>query len=169
MHPFRQALLALLALLLLGTGPALAQATAGAAVDAPSAEALRQPVTNAEIRQWYNDQVAVIPALDEDWRRQGLGAEERARRAHAIRHDARVRARAFMQDKGEVAVLEARDREKYGNPDGPTFEYLVARNREKGLEGDAAYEAIVGSANRTNDAYNRTYGVQRAGVPPPRN
>ena len=132
---------------------------ASAGGETTCADTVRQPRTHAEIRQWYNDQVACIPTLAEQWTAQGLGAEERARRAYDIRHNARLRARAFMRNKDEVKLLQDRDLEKYGNPDGPTFEYLVEKNRNKGLRGDAVYEAIIQSADRTNKAYNRAYGV----------
>lgn len=120
-----------------------------------------QPKSNEEIRQWYSDTVDKIPDLNEQWIAEGVSVEERAKRAHDIRHDARVKAREMMQNKQEVADLQARDAEKYGNPDGPTFEYLVEKNRQKGLEGDAVYEAIIGSANRTNREYNEKYGVKK--------
>lgn len=147
-----------LSVMLMFAGMSAVQAESAAV---PSAAASQQvPQTNAEIRQWYNDQVAVIPALDEKWRQQGLSAEQRARKAQEIRHHARIQAREYMQDKAEVADLQARDKEKYGNPDGPTFEYLVASNLKKGLKGDAVYEDIVGSANRTNAEYNAKFNVQ---------
>ena len=66
-----------------------------------------------------------------------------------------------MQNKQEVIDLQARDQEKYGNPDGPTFDYLVEKNRKKGLEGDAVYEDIIGSSNRTNQEYNEKFGVKK--------
>lgn len=136
-------------------------------VATPQTTAPTQTVkTNEEIRQWYNDQVAVIPALNEQWKKDGLSAEERAKKAHEIRHHARVKAREFMQNKQEVAELQARDQEKYGNPDGPTFEFLVEKNRLKGFQGDAVYEDIIGSSNRTNKEYNEKYGVKKEGQSP---
>jgi len=122
--------------------------------------------SNEEIRQWYNDAVAVIPTLNEQWKKDGLSAEERAKKAQEIRHHARVEARSMMQNKQEVAELQARDQEKYGNPDGPTFEFLVEKNRLKGLQGDAMYEDIVGSSNRTNKEYNEKYGVKKEAQSP---
>lgn len=166
MHTLRRLLLTLAALLLILGGPPLVSAAESAGNIAAGTESVTQPRSNAEIRQWYNDRVAVIPLLDQQWRRQALSAEERARRAYEIRHDARVQARAFMQNKREVADLRARDREKYGNPDGPTFEQLVAQGRAKGLSDDAAYEAIVGSANRTDAGYNRQHRVKPGSSPP---
>ena len=119
-----------------------------------------QPRTNDQIRKWYNEQTATIPVLNAQWTAEGLSAEERARKAHEIRHAARIKAREFMQSKDEVKLLQDRDLQVYGNPDGPTFDQLVAKNQEKGLQGDAVYEAIVGSSNRTNKDYNEKYGVR---------
>lgn len=132
------------------------------ALSLAQADTVAVPRTNAEIRQWYNDQVAPIPTLNEQWLKQGLNAEQRARKAQEIRHHARVQARAYMQDKNEVADLQARDKEKYGNPDGPTFDYLVAANKKKGLTGDAVFEEIIGSSNRTNAEYNAKFNVTPA-------
>lgn len=157
MNMIRQWLrLALFALLAILAAPALHAETAPAS---GSAQTQQVPQTNAEIRQWYNDQVAVIPKLDAGWIEQGLSPERRARQAYDIRHHARIQARAYMQDKQEVAQLQARDQEKYGNPDGPTFDYLVAQNVRKGLQGAAVYEEIIGSSNRTNAEYNARFNV----------
>lgn len=127
----------------------------------PSPSAEKPAKTNEEIRQWYNDTVSKIPALNSQWKKEGLSAEERAKKAHEIRHHARVEARSMMQNKQEVAELQARDKEKYGNPDGPTFEFLVEKNRLKGFQGDDLYEDIIGSSNRTNKEYNEKYGVKK--------
>ncbi|BAP54799.1 hypothetical protein THII_0502 [Thioploca ingrica] len=72
----------------------------------------KQPQTNEEIRQWYNDVVGKIPSLNEKWSSEQVSAEERAKRAHEIRHHARLEARTMMQNKQEVADLQARDQEK---------------------------------------------------------
>ncbi len=112
------------------------------------------PKTNCEIRIWYNYQVIAIPVINQRWIEEGLSLEGRAERAFEIRHNARVDARFMMADKEEVEALRKRDMEKYGNPDGPTFSYLVAKNQENGLEGDAIYEAIIESSSRTSPVYN---------------
>lgn len=149
-----------LALMLMWAG--LMSGAAMAGDDAPTAN---PPRTNAEIRQWYNDQVATIPVLNEQWLKQGLSAEARARKAQEIRHGARIQARAYMQNPDEVADLQKRDMQVYGNPDGPTFEQLVSKNRNRGLQGDAVYEDIVGSSNRTNADYNKRFNVKPQGAP----
>ena len=119
------------------------------------------PQTNAEIRAWYNRQVVIIPALTEQLSREGATAEERAKLAYDIRHRARMYARLLMPDKDEVELLRQRDVKKYGNPDGPTFAYLVEKNQEKGLEGDAVYEAIIESSSRTSAEYNARFGIKQ--------
>ncbi len=118
--------------------------------------------TNEEIRVYYNQVVSTIGPADAQWKRDGLPAEERARRAYAIRHDARLTCRAMMTSAGEVDDLRRRDQEKYGNPDGPTFEQLVESGRKKGADGDALYEGIIASAQRTDEKVNAAFGIDRA-------
>lgn len=131
----------------------------------PAADS-RPPSGNSEIRQWYNEQVAGIEAEDKKWQQQGLSCEQRARRAYEIRHAARLKARQFMQDRDEVALLQARDKAKYGHPDGPTFDYLVEQNRSKGLRGDDIYLAIIGSATTTNADVNKAFARPQPSAPP---
>ncbi len=116
--------------------------------------------TDREIRQMYVCAAASIGEANTAWVAEGIGAEERAQRAFDARHSARLVARAMMEDAGEVAALQARDQEKYGNPDGPTFAWLVAQNEAAGLTGDAVYEAIVESSQRTDPATNRLLGIR---------
>lgn len=61
----------------------------------------------------------------------------------------------MMTDPAEVELLRARDLTAYGNPDGPTFEFLVEKLKEAGLEANAAYEAIVEGSYRTNAGVSR--------------
>lgn len=116
--------------------------------------------TNQEIRVRYNQIVSTIAASNEQWKREGLSAEERARRAYQVRHDARVLSRAMMASRVEVELLEKRDQEKYGHPDGPTFDELVESAKKKGVAGDAIYEQIIESAQRTDAATNAAFGVK---------
>jgi hypothetical protein len=118
--------------------------------------------TNEEIRVYYNQVVATIGPADEQWKREGVPAPERARRAFAIRHDARLTCRAMMTSPSEVEDLRKRDQEKYGNPDGPTFEQLVESGKKKGTAGDALYEGIIASAQRTDEKVNAAFGIHRA-------
>ncbi len=114
--------------------------------------------TDRQVRQLYLERVAEIGPTDQRLRSEGQSASARARAAFQARHDARVTARAMMQDSAAIDALRARDLEKYGTPDGPSLEYLVERARAKGLEGDAVHESIIESAQRTDAATNRSLG-----------
>ena len=64
-----------------------------------------------------------------------------------------------MMDPDAVNLLEARDLQKYGNPDGPTFEQLVDKGLGGGKTLRQVYQDIIGSSTRTNQAYNRRAGL----------
>ncbi len=113
------------------------------------------PQTDCEIRIWYNYQVVAISVINEYWIEQGLSLEERAKAAYEIRHQARINARYMMQDKTAVEMLRKRDKLKYGNPDGPTFDYLLEKNLKKGLAKEKAYESIIQSASKTSTVFNK--------------
>jgi hypothetical protein len=112
------------------------------------------PKTNCEIRLWYNFQIVAVGVINEKWKQDGVDLETRAHRAYELRHEARVNARFMMQNKEEVAVLQARDTERYGNPDGPTFEFLLKKNTDEGLSLEEAYQSIIDSSSRTDTRYN---------------
>jgi len=111
------------------------------------------PKSNCEIRIWYNFQLVAIKTINQRWKEQGIGLIERAKMAHEIRHEARLNGRYMMEDKFEVAALRDRDNKKYGNPDGPTFEHLVAFGKENGLTGDRVYQGIIESSSRVQPVY----------------
>ncbi|HKC62382.1 MAG TPA: hypothetical protein VKB86_02035 [Pyrinomonadaceae bacterium] len=115
--------------------------------------------TNAEIRQWYLEQVFRIIELNKEWLEQGLSAKERAEKAWGIRRGARLQSRAMMADPTEVELLPQRDISLYGDPDGPTFEFLVEKLRKSGLEAGAIYEAIIEGAYRTDSGVNKLLGL----------
>lgn len=114
---------------------------------------------NGDVRAAYLQMVAAIGPANERWKQENVPAEERAKRAYQMRKDARLLARAMMKDPAEVELLRKRDLEKYGSPDGPSFDWLVERERKKGLGGDAVWEAIVESAQRTDRAVNEVFGL----------
>ena len=115
---------------------------------------LQVPSSNCEIRKWYNYQVVAIPLINKRWLANRTNLKERAKRAYDIRHKARMNARFMMPDKAEVKKLRARDTIKYGNPNGPTFSYLIKKIQGKGVKGDNVYKEIIQSSSRTSPTYN---------------
>ncbi|MFD3511132.1 hypothetical protein [Nocardia sp. NPDC058666] len=121
------------------------------------------PELFARIRVWYNDQQQKIPELNAQWKNEGVPLRERAQRAQGIRHEARLGARELMPEDA-VEDLRHRDASKYnGNPDGPTFDSLVAKNMAEGYTGDAVYEQVIGSSTRTDSSFNKANGLAADG------
>ena len=90
--------------------------------------------------------------------------EEEKRAAHTFlqrkeREKKQALALAQMRSDELWDELRARDQQKYGNPDGPTFTQLVNKARTDGLQGDAVYESIIGSSQRTDEKTNQKLGV----------
>jgi len=120
----------------------------------PSTNLTGIPKSNCEIRLWYNFQVVAIGKINEKWEKDGIDLKTRAEKAYQMRHDARVNARFMMQSSLEVKALQARDLVKYGNPNGPTFDYLLKKNTDKGSSMEEAYQSIIDSSSRTDRKYN---------------
>lgn len=133
---------------------ARAKEAAGVQVSSDEATIVDVPRSNCDIRVWYNYQVVAIGRLNERWKANGMSLLDRAKRAYQLRHNARVNGRYMMKDRFEVATLRDRDNKKYGNPDGPTFDYLVNYHRESGFSGDEIYERIIESSARTSPVFN---------------
>jgi hypothetical protein len=116
------------------------------------------PKTNAEIREWYLDEVATTPKLNRQWIKDGFSLDVRARMAWKFRHDKRLEARALMADKSEVELLRQRDIKIYRSPNGPTFRFLFNRLSDEGLSENEVYEAIIKGSYRTNAGVNKSLG-----------
>ena len=106
-----------------------------------------------------------LQQCDAQWLAEGLSLEERARRGHAYRRRARFWARDQGVDAGDAAVLEVRDLEVHGNPEGPSFEELINRGLRKGKSLDAVYLGIIGSAQRSNAEVDAKYAPGEAKTP----
>ena len=61
----------------------------------------------------------------------------------------------MMQNKEEVKYFQDRDVAKYGNPDGPTFEYLFNNLMKEGFTEEECYEKIIASASKVSPVYNK--------------
>jgi hypothetical protein len=120
----------------------------------PATVQISMPNNNCDIRTWYNFQVLAIPQLNNYWITQEIPLEERAHKAYNIRHNARIHARYMMPNQEEVALLQKRDLAKYGNPDGPTFEDLLQKNKDKGMTLKQIHGYIIQTASKTNNSYN---------------
>jgi hypothetical protein len=118
---------------------------------------------NKSIREWYNKHTSPerMKELDEQWKAEGKSPQERAELAFKERHDARMTARSYMQDPVEVEGLRQRDLQKYGSPDGPTFQQEVQKYQARGLQGDDIYQSIIDGASRTSAEYNSKFGITK--------
>ena len=119
-----------------------------------------------ELRAGYNETVRPIPELNQQWRAEGIPLAERAFRAYAIRHNARLQTRALTEQELNVRNLEVRDFLKYGNKDGPSFENMIEIANQKGYYGDAAYEYIITAGARTSAAHNEAAAAARGSSSP---
>lgn len=116
--------------------------------------------TNKEIREWYSKEVARIRKLNDEWIEKGFSLQERAYKAWEIRHNARLKSRLMMGKQLEIKLLQKRDLAKYGNSDGPTFDFLVEKYEELGLVGDEIYEAIIETSMEMNIGVNKRLGLK---------
>lgn len=140
--------------------------TSSAPKDPPSEKpSIPKKMDNESVRKWYLEQTSEsrMNALDQKWKSEGLTAKERAERAHEVRHNARVEARARMRDPDDVARLEARDMEKYKSKDGPSFDYEFNKYKSQGQSDNDAYESIIKGASRTDKATNEKFGLKPGG------
>lgn len=119
----------------------------------------KKPLTNLEVREWYLKRVARIPELNKKWLAQKMPLKERAKAAWKVRHDARLKAREMMTNPEDVRNLQRRDIDLYGNPDGPTFDFLVEKLQNEGLEGNDVYKAIIEDSYHTNAGVNKKLGL----------
>jgi len=132
-------------------------------------------VNNAITRVWYN---SFLTAFKKTWKKRleiqfakrQITLEQYAQIAFEVRHYARIFIRSHMSDVNGLETIKARDFEKYGSPDGPSFKVLLDRQLEKQkaefekanpeqtfeekLDLDTAYVSIIDSSTRTNSAVN---------------
>ncbi|MEN4400357.1 hypothetical protein A5731_22375 [Mycolicibacterium conceptionense] len=87
----------------------------------------------------------------------GVNAEERARRLWELRNSLRAWAYDLMSNR-EAAEFLARATVN------PTFEDLVARNTERGLTGDAIFEAIIDSSTHSRLAPGSLTDIETGAV-----
>ena len=116
-------------------------------------------LTNDETRTVYTTFELRMREVSQQLLRDGIDVEERARTLYELRASIRTWTRALMQDRETADSLTAHE-------PNPTFEALVERQRAKGLEGDAVYEAIIASATRSRASVNQALGIDPENPPP---
>jgi hypothetical protein len=119
----------------------------------------KKALSNSEVRVWYKNEVAKLPALARKWKKEGITLAQRAKNAWKYRQEKRLEAREMMSDREAVELLRLRDLKKYGTPDGPTFEMLMKRLQDEGYSENEAYEEIIKKAVRTDKATNKKFDV----------
>jgi len=119
----------------------------------------RGTLTDAETRTVYTTFELRMREVHEHLLRRGADPEERARTLYGMRAALRSWTRALMADRELAEWLNE-------NEPNPTFEALVERQRQKGREGDAIYEAIIASATRSRASVNESLGIDPDNPPP---
>ncbi|MEW2479952.1 alpha/beta hydrolase [Mycobacterium sp. NPDC049093] len=99
-------------------------------------------LSTSEAITLFSDGEVRMRELNEQLVSEGVSAEDRARQLSELRNSLRVRAYELMDNREAAEFLE-----RATVP--PTFEDLVARNAERGLTGDAIFEAIVDSSTHS--------------------
>lgn len=112
-----------------------------------------------ETRTVYLRGEARVAALNEQWKQEGLDAEERARRTFDLRNSLRTYCRDLMVDQAARAALDE-------TAPNLTWEQMLQKEAAKGNTGDNAYEQIAASAARSRDSVNKSLGIDPANPPP---
>jgi hypothetical protein len=110
----------------------------------------RTVYTNAELR---------MRQLNERLIEGGANIEERARIMSALRASVRSWTRELMADRAGAQTLHTKEQ-------NPSFDDLVAKERSRGREGDAIYQAIIESSTRSRPSVNEFLGIDPDNPPP---
>jgi RHS repeat-associated protein len=110
-----------------------------------------------EVRANYDAGAEEIADTADSMQRQGKPLKEIAKTLSDMRRANRIAARQKMSSWLDVQMLEARDFAKYGDPDGPSFEWKISQAQSKGLTGDDVWKYIISSASRTDQATSERF------------
>ncbi|MGV0815337.1 toxin glutamine deamidase domain-containing protein [Mycolicibacterium boenickei] len=105
----------------------------------------------------FTDGEQRLRTLNDELVRNGVTAEDRARQLTEARNALRSWAYGLMSNRVAADWLST-------NTSNPTFEELVARNEERGLIGDAVYEAIVETATHSRLAPGSLSDVETGAI-----
>ncbi|MGP3989773.1 hypothetical protein [Streptomyces sp. 3N207] len=114
-------------------------------------ETPQQRRESRETRMRYHALLGEMDRTECEMRARGYTEEEIARRLVAMRNEAKDITRADMSPE-QVAKLEERNREKYGNPLGPTADQLYAKY--------GSWKAVSDAATRSSRAVDAELGLE---------
>lgn len=103
-------------------------------------------VRDQPLRRAYEREVAQLAAQAAELERQGVPLDEIARTVHQRRRDIGIKYKDLTPAPLRERIYEI-NRQRYGDPLGPTFEFLVKNNTRDGV---VDYRAIIAGASRTN-------------------
>lgn len=104
-----------------------------------------------DIRMGYHGLLEGMRATEAGMRRDGASDEQIARRLVDLRNEAKRITRAGMSPEA-VERLEERNRQKYGNPLGPTADQLYVKY--------GSWSEVIASARRTSPAVDSELGLK---------
>ncbi|MCQ4208610.1 hypothetical protein [Streptomyces longispororuber] len=110
-----------------------------------------EKVVARDVRQDYHGLLEDMRRTQAEMRDAGAFDEDVARRMVDMRNDAKEITRAGMSPE-EVAVLEARNTAKYGNPLGPTADQLYAKY--------GSWQQVIDASTRTSAAVDHELGLE---------
>lgn len=109
-------------------------------------------LSNKETREWYVEQEAnIVNLLDTEF-----PLRYQAYQAFIIRNKVRSKARDLMADREAADKLNATEKNL-------TWDQLVQRQKDKGLEDDEIYSEIIASSQRSRKSVNDALGVKPKG------
>ena len=113
-----------------------------------------------KVRLIYNASVQEMRVAEASLRAAKVPLKQIAEKIVELRNRAKVSARALMDAK-DVAVLEARNLEKYGDPVGPGVDWLVAKilRESPGTTEAQALEMVIEGAFDTSRWFNALFLV----------
>ncbi|WP_073694056.1 alpha/beta hydrolase [Mycobacterium sp. ST-F2] len=116
-------------------------------------------LSDIEVRSVYLNGEQRMAALDESLRNQGVDAEARARTMFEARNELRSWARELMSDR------DGADRLTRENPNH-SWDDIVAKYRERGLDGDDLYHTIAERSMASRPSVNQQLGLDPDRPPP---
>ena len=105
-------------------------------------------LSNYEARKWYLEQERKIPDMID----RNKPLIDQAKQAFNLRNQFRTQARELMADRKAAAEL-------YKNDPNMTWEEIVQKYRDRGLEGNEIYKAILESATHSRKSVNEALGL----------